>query len=224
MIGGIAIVGEEYNIAEHWAGDQEMAPNAPVMSEGAPINANTTSAADDGVGGGSGGTIAYNETLSLEWGDPREWCGLALCLLTIVTATLLTTVASILQRQQQNMYFCWGGALTEQGVGELLQVGWRYQHHHLEDEQSNHNHDHNNVTSQQQQQQQKQQAPQFFLQVFDKSLVGYNDDNSILQGGVTAAMAPTNTTTATTHPTSRSHRSSTVFTATTPPDPMVEDD
>ena len=110
----------------------------------------------------------YSEPLSLEWGL-REWIGLAVFSSTFLTALLLTLLARCMSSKSNAADW----HLTEHGVGELLRVGWRYE---------------------------QQLAPQLpegsandgnedgrqlvFLQVFDKGRgEGYNDENSLLQGG-----------------------------------------
>lgn len=103
----------------------------------------------------------YSQPLVTEW-QFREWFGLGMCLLTIVTATLLTAISAQLQRRHVKRDL-WGGRLTEQGVGELLNLGWAYH---------------------QQEQDEDGAAGQLFLQVYNKGKLGYNDENSVLQGGV----------------------------------------
>lgn len=89
----------------------------------------------------------------MEW-DIREWLGLGICTFTTVIATILMVVSAHLHRRQAQKNL-WG--LTEQGVGELLNVGWSYQ---------------------------QQETGQLFLKVYDKGKAGYNDENSVLQGGI----------------------------------------
>ena len=109
-IGGVAMVGEEYNLTEHWKNSTEENESTPP----------------------SGGNSTYPNPLGLEW-QIREWLGLALLLITILTAGTLAFVAQkvILNKEhQQQLAHDRGCFLTEQGVAELLQVGWRYHHHH----------------------------------------------------------------------------------------------
>lgn len=109
------------------------------------------------------------EPLSQEW-NVREWFGLGLCISTIAIATLLTVLSSRMQRREATKRL-WG--LTEQGVGELLNVGWTYH---------------------------QERNGQLFLKIFDKGGLGYSDDNSVLRGEVfapvTAEVARTSATTA----------------------------
>ena len=86
----------------------------------------------------------------------------------------------------------WGAALTKEGVDELLQVGWRYHEQRLEvvpisDGDGGHGSGASPVpidTGRQQQEEELEQ-PQLFLQIYDKGRgPGYNDENSILRGGI----------------------------------------
>jgi hypothetical protein len=107
----------------------------------------------------------YTKPLELEWG-PREWSGLVLFWITLIFATTLTYCATVLQRKQSTKQR-WGAVLTEHGVSSILQVGYRY-----------HTQEGDN---------------QLFLQVYDKGKAGYNDDNSVLQGGVEQEVIATGT-------------------------------
>jgi hypothetical protein len=105
----------------------------------------------------------------------REWVGLGMMSATILFSVLLSVIAMRLQ-QTKTRDQIWGTILTEEGVGELLHVGWRYH-------QGTASPDERNPTS---------GIPhggggggqQLFLQIYDKANVGYSDDNSMLQGGV----------------------------------------
>ena len=106
----------------------------------------------------------FNEPLEPEWGV-REWCGLALAGSTLVIAVLLSASASILSRRQK-LHSRWGSIFTEQGVAELLHVGWRY-------------HDDGDLMPET-----SSTPPQLFLQVYDRRKSSfYNEENSMLQGG-----------------------------------------
>jgi hypothetical protein len=114
----------------------------------------------------------------LQFGDPwgtREWFGLVL-FSVLVFLTSFLTCCSVWIRRRQCRKQLWGTqCLTESGVGDLLNVGWRYQ----------------------------EGGEQLFLQVFDKGKMGYNDDNSMLMGGVveetiTPTTLPSSTATTTT--------------------------
>eukprot|EP00934_Nitzschia_sp_Nitz4_P008321 Nitzschia sp. Nitz4//scaffold31_size150131//10449//12485//NITZ4_002810-RA/size150131-processed-gene-0.182-mRNA-1//1//CDS//3329547605//8311//frame0 len=105
-------------------------------------------------------SIAFQESLSLDWGY-REWLGLGLFCFTSLVAWALWVCAAYLEQKAYGKQE-WGAFFTEPGVSDLLQVGWRYQ----------------------------EEVPvrggegQLYLQVFNKGKVGYNDDDSMLQGGV----------------------------------------
>ena len=106
----------------------------------------------------------FNEPLEPEWGV-REWCGVALAGSTLIIAVLLSASASILSRRQK-LHSRWGSIFTEQGVAELLHVGWRY-------------HDDGNMMPEP-----SSAPPQLFLQVYDRRKSSfYNEENSMLQGG-----------------------------------------
>jgi hypothetical protein len=133
----------------------------------------------------------HPDPLSLSWGA-REWCGLTLCLSTLFLATILSCCAVLLGRRRSKEQ-TWGAVFTEKGINDLLQVGWKYHQDHHQDGTND---------------------PQLFLQVYDKGKIGYNDDNSILQGGIEQEVIATNTNTNTTVPTS----TSAATTMTPPPD------
>jgi hypothetical protein len=104
----------------------------------------------------------FYEPLEVEWGV-REWCGAAMVTTTLLLAMLLSTCARFLSRRQK-LHELWGSILTEQGVAELLQVGWRY-------------HDDGKLAE-------TSSTPQIFLQVYDRRRSNfYNDENSMLHGG-----------------------------------------
>ena len=129
-----------------------------------------TNASDSGSSGGD--RKVPLEPLSAEW-SAREWFGLGLCVSTITIAALLTLVSSRIQRRESTKCL-WG--LTEQGVGELLNLGWTYQ---------------------------QERNGQLFLKIFDKGQIGYTDDNSVLRGEVFATgMAEVATESGTTSPAS----------------------
>eukprot|EP00529_Nitzschia_sp_RCC80_P010100 CAMPEP_0113475716 /NCGR_PEP_ID=MMETSP0014_2-20120614/19269_1 /TAXON_ID=2857 /ORGANISM="Nitzschia sp." /LENGTH=793 /DNA_ID=CAMNT_0000368655 /DNA_START=295 /DNA_END=2673 /DNA_ORIENTATION=- /assembly_acc=CAM_ASM_000159 len=110
------------------------------------------------------GSGTFNEPLEPEWGV-REWCGVALAASTLVFAALLSASASFLSRRQ-TLHSRWGSMFTEQGVAELLHVGWRY-------------HDDGNMMPET-----SSAPPQLFLQVYDRRKSSfYNEENSMLQGG-----------------------------------------
>ncbi|KAG7351680.1 hypothetical protein IV203_007728 [Nitzschia inconspicua] len=115
------------------------------------------------------------------WGT-REWMGLALFLSTMVFAVSLLLIATVLHERQRKQEL-WGVNLTEAGVNDFLGVGWRYTQEEaraaaamasLENDNDNNNEEEDDDND----------TPQLFLQVYDKGRLGYNDDNSMLQGGI----------------------------------------
>jgi hypothetical protein len=107
----------------------------------------------------------------------REYVGLGMFVTTIVVTSILAVVG-VAARHRQRRKQLWGATLTENGINELLRVGWRY----TVGDPAN-----GTSTGQQEQQQQhhqQQQQQQLFLQVYDKGRMGYNDENSLLHGGV----------------------------------------
>ena len=140
------------------------------------------------VGGSHAGNVTYPYVIATTASEivwrTREWVGLTLLAATTVVVGLLSVIAMRLEERRMKQQF-WGAQLTEQGVNELLNVGWRYTQGDAAiaaaageatngqpgtraptpstDESGN---------------------PQLFLQVFDKTRIGYNDENSLLQGGV----------------------------------------
>jgi len=112
------------------------------------------------------------ESLSdIQWGN-REWIGFALMIATVVWTLVLSVTAHLILKRRKTQIL-WGTALTPNGVDDILKVGWR-------------------VYEQPQQQPSPevdqpplQHQPQLFLQIYDKGQgLGYNDENSILRGGV----------------------------------------
>ncbi len=111
------------------------------------------------------------ESLSeIEWGD-REWVGFALLLSTIVWTILLSLTAHFVFKKRKTQVL-WGNALTPNGVDDILKVGWRvYEQPQFVEQAEN------------------PPQPQLFLQIYDKGKgIGYNDENSMLQGGVDRTM------------------------------------
>jgi hypothetical protein len=136
---------------------------------------------------------SYPEPLSTEdaW-QVREWFGLGLFLGTLFLAIGLAKLSRFTQRQQ-SQHDMWGVQfLTEQGVGELLNVGWRYQE---DDDSENGGYGGG--------------GDQLYLQVFDKRKLGYNDNNSILMGDVVVPLHPSTLTVPTTLPSSSNNTTAT---------------
>ena len=115
------------------------------------------------------------ESLSdIEWGD-REWVGFALLISTIVWTILLSLTAHFVFKKRKTQVL-WGNALTPNGVDDILKVGWRVYEQPAQFVAAAEN-----------------PQPQLFLQIYDKGKgVGYNDENSMLQGGVDPAMCAPN--------------------------------
>jgi hypothetical protein len=125
--------------------------------------------------------VIADSPLQVDW-TIREWVGFGLMVTTIVFVVSLSSIAHIISKRRTEKRL-WGAAMTQEGIDDILQVGWRY----------------HEQTEQRQQQQQleddedeiggrKQQEllhAQLFLQIYDKGIgPGYNEENSILKGGV----------------------------------------
>ena len=97
----------------------------------------------------------YLYPLDDDWGT-REYAGGMLMFLTLVISLALYcfSVTRTTKQVPEGTHM-----LTEDGVQELLAVGWRYE-------------------------KPKDEGSQLFLRVFDKSNTGYSDDSSVLMGGV----------------------------------------
>jgi hypothetical protein len=119
----MAMVGDEYNLKDdnhyYWEDDNDTTTATEHPNNGTMM---------------TGGGPTYPTPLSLESWQLREWLGLTLCVLTVLAASGLTLVSNPQQIQRQPLPPPSGCFLTEQGVGELLQVGWRY-HHHADNDQ-----------------------------------------------------------------------------------------
>jgi len=111
----------------------------------------------------------------IEW-ETREWVGLGMMGFTLLLATLLPTIAHFVFVKRQRKAV-WGTRLTSGGVDDILKVGWRVTTDPaLQDFQQS-----QELTLDDLQQEQQQQL---FLQIYDKGGEGYNDENSLLRGGV----------------------------------------
>ncbi|KAG7365780.1 hypothetical protein IV203_028450 [Nitzschia inconspicua] len=134
------------------------------------------------------GTATYPYVIAttaseIVWGT-REWLGLALFLSTMVFAVSVLLIAAVLNERQRKQEL-WGVNLTEAGVNDFLGVGWRYTQEEaraavaaatLEND--------NNYNINTNEEDGDDDTPQLFLQVYDKGRLGYNDENSMLQGGI----------------------------------------
>jgi hypothetical protein len=109
--------------------------------------------------------IVSSEPLTLEFGL-REWFGVSIGGITLLVATLLFCISSWHQSRQLEKE--WKQVmLTEQGISDVLRLGWRYQTATtMEDDAKN------NLSQQ-----------QLFLQIYEKRKFR-RDDDSILPGGV----------------------------------------
>lgn len=120
----------------------------------------------------------------IEWGA-REWVGFGLMVSTVFSVVILSVTAHLVSQKRQRQVL-WGAALTPTGVDDILQVGWRVyeQPQGQQPLQAQAPGDLRDLQHQQQQQQQLQHH-QLFLQIYDKGQgQGYNDENSLLRGGV----------------------------------------
>jgi len=108
-----------------------------------------------------------SEPIKLDFGI-REWCGVGLGGTTIVLALLLYGAASYYENQRQKRKEWSTTVLTEQGVTDILNVGWRYHHttsmYDIPTKES-------------------QSGDQLFIQIFKRPKIR-SDDDSILHGGV----------------------------------------
>jgi hypothetical protein len=119
----------------------------------------------------------------------REWLGLALFLFTGMSVVSLSLIAAALDDRRQKQQL-WGVTMTESGVNQMLNVGWRYTQEDVIAAAAALEAD----TSGQPGRSGHGGAPaantnggetsQLYLQVYDKGRLGYNDENSMLQGGV----------------------------------------
>jgi hypothetical protein len=101
----------------------------------------------------------YPIPLEGDW-DKREYFGSLLFTATSIIALLFLGCSTRSQRFTIHKKALETHFLTEEGVNDILQVGWKYQ------------------------KPKDGSTSQLFLQVYDKSKVGYNDGSSVLMGGV----------------------------------------
>jgi hypothetical protein len=170
---GVAVVGEEFSL-----------PGSTTTGDGED---NGTNGADfDDVQAVTKNAGGPTYPTPLQCGDPwgtREWFGLVLFLVVVFFTSFLTCFSVWIKRRHSQQQLWGTQCLTETGVGDLLNVGWRYQ----------------------------EGGEQLFLQVFDKGKLGYNDDNSMLMGGVVdqtitpTSTLPSSTDVTTMTPEQRSH-------------------
>jgi hypothetical protein len=125
--------------------------------------------------------VIADSPLQVEW-SIREWVGFGLMVTTIVFVVSLSSIAHIISKRRTAKRL-WGAAMTQEGIDDILQVGWRY-HEQTEQQQQQQQlvDDENKIGDKQQQ---ELLHPQLFLQLYDKGIgPGYNEENSMLKGGV----------------------------------------
>lgn len=110
--------------------------------------------------------------VEVEWGI-REWVGLGLMCSTMFFVISLSLIADFVNKRRRRQLL-WGAALTHDGVDDILQVGWRIYEQPPQEQAPV------GLTPEEVQQQQAQ----LYLQIYDKGGEGYNDENSLLKGGV----------------------------------------
>lgn len=122
----------------------------------------------------------YPIPLENDWGK-REYFGSFLFLMSIVFSVFLTVCSIRVEKMsmRSGTKLSTTHLLTEEGVNEILQVGWKYQQH------------------------ENGKEAQLFLQVYDKSKVGYSDDCSMLMGGIERKAIDDRATPESTAPTER---------------------
>lgn len=130
----------------------------------------------------------------IEW-MTREWAGLGMMIFTVVWASVLSVGGHFIKKRRMKQR-AWGAPLTHEGVDDFLEVGWRVYEQPQQEQLPKDDQalgvapgDPHGVQQQQpQQQSQEPQSPQMFLQIYDKGRDGYNDENSLLRGGVEQQM------------------------------------
>jgi len=136
------------------------------------------------------GDVIADSPLQVVW-STREYFGLGLLSATIILIVTTSSIAHVISKRRDRQRL-WGAALTKEGVDELLQVGWRYHEQQLQmapvsddgELGAGHSGDPGSNRGGRQQHHELQQ-PQLFLQVYDKGIgPGYNEENSMLRGGV----------------------------------------
>jgi len=100
---------------------------------------------------------------SSTWGK-QEYFGLYLMIFTLVVATVMRYGATRYEGADKEIHQIFPNNskyfLTQEGVDEFLKVGWKYQKQNTGDN-----------------------SPQLYLHVYDKSRIGYSQNNSMLVGG-----------------------------------------
>jgi len=132
----------------------------------------SSSSSDSNDQYGTSGRMFLSRLDTSDLWSEREWAGMGVLIGTLVLAVTTTATAAILQRRQLYNQ-TWQPFMTEDGIAQILDVGWRYQHGQGDSD-----------DAREQQQHERQYAnDQFFLQVYDKHNVGYSEDDSVLKGG-----------------------------------------
>ena len=124
----------------------------------------------------------------------REYIGLGIMVFGIVFVFLTSLISMKLQQRQQQKIIWGTPILTENGINDLLQVGWRYTMNDNDGigQSGDSGEQPQPQTRPQPSSSQPSQPPssqqqQLYLQVYDKGRIGYNDENSLLQGGIEQA-------------------------------------
>lgn len=132
------------------------------------LNGQPGKALSEGSSSGAVVIPTYPIPLYKAW-ERREYLGSLIFFAVISMATLLRCCVTRSDRSEMPQKILVGAhLLTEEGVNDILQVGWKYQ------------------------KPKDGSTSQLFLQVYDKSKLGYNDDSSMLMGGVEKAAIATN--------------------------------
>eukprot|EP00535_Pseudo-nitzschia_heimii_P005604 CAMPEP_0197191400 /NCGR_PEP_ID=MMETSP1423-20130617/23321_1 /TAXON_ID=476441 /ORGANISM="Pseudo-nitzschia heimii, Strain UNC1101" /LENGTH=607 /DNA_ID=CAMNT_0042644025 /DNA_START=251 /DNA_END=2074 /DNA_ORIENTATION=- len=116
--------------------------------------------------------VIADNMMEIEWGI-REWVGFVLLCSTMLFVILLSLISDYVL-EKRRMQQLWGAALTADGVDDFLQVGWQIYEKPPEEQPPE------GVAPEK-----AQQQAQLYLHIYDKGRgEGYNDENSMLKGGV----------------------------------------
>jgi len=189
----VQIIGDEYDMTSKSCrmdrpSDDETCPED--MMGGPVIGSKGPPSDDDQIPQPPGGlddmefktTGTYPEVIAeslseIEWGT-REWVGLTVLINSIVfTLGLMVSAHVVFERRKKKSV--WGTRLTPNGIDDILKVGWRVTEQ-PSPRQQDENFDDDGTQNLAQEEQQ-----QLYLQIYDKGRgEGYNDENSLLRGGV----------------------------------------
>jgi len=152
-------VGDEYDMA-----DMLCPYNRPIHDE-----ALECPKPDSGV---TYSAVIADNVMEIEWGN-REWFGFVLLCSTMLFVILLSLISDFVLKKRR-MQQLWGAALTADGVDDFLQVGWQIYEKPPEEQ-----------PPEEVAPEEAQQQAQLYLHIYDKGKgEGYNDENSLLKGGV----------------------------------------